>query len=189
MDLAAQALPDFAYRFADYAGENEWRAYVVVSPHEASQQLLSYVREIGEACVAFEVPSAASLVTCVTTDELLIMWGFESWSNEDFLQWDLDRSVFSRRRATALVLTLQSWERLFALSPNIASWIGASVWRKKPDSMRLAIAEREQRLEALRRFHNLTDEAVVTQARTGQLPRDPDFAEWLILLSRSDLIG
>jgi hypothetical protein len=45
-----------------------------------------------------------------------------------------------------------------------------------------------QRLEALPQFTGKTDLDVMHLAGTGQLPTDPEYGEWLVLLGRGDLI-
>lgn len=49
-------------------------------------------------------------------------------------------------------------------------------------------AVRAQRLEALRGWAARSDADVVRAAEQGTLPRDPEYAEWLVLLGRGDLL-
>jgi hypothetical protein len=53
----------------------------------------------------------------------------------------------------------------------------------------LSPGEIEQRLAALRAWASCGDAEVIQLAETGQLPRDPEYAEWLTLLGRGDLLG
>ena len=74
------------------------------------------------------------------------------------------------------------------MAPNVASWIGGSAWELE-GPQGLAPAERESRLQALRAWARLTDEDVVHLAEAGNLPQEPEYAEWLILLGRGDLLA
>jgi hypothetical protein len=52
----------------------------------------------------------------------------------------------------------------------------------------LSPSEIEQRLTALRAWAGRGDAEVIQLAETGQLPRDPEYAEWLTLLGRGELL-
>jgi len=65
--------------------------------------------------------------------------------------------------------------------------VGTSTWQVKP-SEELAAPDVEERLAILRNAHRLTDEQVIRMAEEGTLPREPSFAEWLLLIGRGDLL-
>jgi hypothetical protein len=72
-------------------------------------------------------------------------------------------------------------------APNLASWLGGLVFSRQDPGERLA-ALRQQRLASLRAWSSKTDEDVIRDAEAGTLPRDPEYAEWLVLLGRGDLL-
>lgn len=50
-------------------------------------------------------------------------------------------------------------------------------------------AHRDRRLAALRAWASRSDQEVLDAARTGTLPPDPEYAEWLVLLGHGELLG
>jgi hypothetical protein len=52
----------------------------------------------------------------------------------------------------------------------------------------LTESESQQRLAALQQSTGKTDAEVIRLAEAGQLPRDPEYGEWLVLLDRGDLL-
>lgn len=94
-----------------------------------------------------------------------------------------------REGCVVLVLSEQGAQRMFRAAPNLTSWIGAATWSFDDTIPTLSAEEREQRLEALRAWSSLTDTEVIEQAERGELPGDPEYAEWLVLLDRGDLIS
>ena len=57
-----------------------------------------------------------------------------------------------------------------------------------PDSGLMTEAERQERLKELSKHFGLTGEEVVRKAEAGELPHEPEFVEWLVLLNRGDLV-
>ena len=49
--------------------------------------------------------------------------------------------------------------------------------------------ERQARLASLREWSGMTDEEVIARAARGELSPDPQYALWLVLLNRGDLLG
>ena len=48
--------------------------------------------------------------------------------------------------------------------------------------------ERQERLKELSEHFGLTAEEVVQKAEARELPHEPEFVEWLVLLDRGDLV-
>lgn len=86
-----------------------------------------------------------------------------------------------------LVLEADVAEQLENTAPNLASWIAGSIWHLV-GTRALSAAETEERLVALRQRTGLSDDEVVGRSEAGRLPPDPEFAEWLTLLGRGDLL-
>jgi hypothetical protein len=74
---------------------------------------------------------------------------------------------------------------LATVAPNLWSWIGPRAWLLDPTAGQLDIAAR---LASLHEGTGLTDSEVIERAEAGTLGPDPVFAEWLVLLGRSDLL-
>jgi hypothetical protein len=85
------------------------------------------------------------------------------------------------------VTTPDSFGQLMQAAPNLASWLGALAFQYEDPSAWEADL-RARRLAALRSWAGRSDEDVVRAASQGRLPTDPEYAEWLVLLGRSDLI-
>jgi len=52
----------------------------------------------------------------------------------------------------------------------------------------LTTEECDERIDALQEYLGKTNDEVITLAENRQLPTDPEYAEWLILLNRGDLL-
>jgi hypothetical protein len=119
----------------------------------------------------------------------VIIAALDAWPPSEWRHLDELRSRFTREERTALVVSTATFENIMREAPNFSSWLGASVWTYLPRSSELTQPERERRLEALRAWASLTDADVITRAEQKTLPPDPEFAEWLVLLDRGDLLG
>ncbi|HWU86844.1 MAG TPA: hypothetical protein VN253_06200 [Kofleriaceae bacterium] len=107
------------------------------------------------------------------------------------LDWGLlDRRRSSLAHAGVLILitTFSSFDELMQSAPNLASWLGAQVFAYVRDGAGVEVA-RARRLDALRTWASKSDADIIHAAEDGTLPRDPEFAEWLVLLGRGDLLG
>lgn len=73
------------------------------------------------------------------------------------------------------------------LASHMRSWIGAAImrWQDEPD----VEVVRSARLAELRTCYGRSDDDVVRLAESGELPPEPHFAEWLVLLGRGSLVG
>jgi hypothetical protein len=121
-------------------------------------------------------------------DGIVIVTGVSGFVDSDWYEMDVNRSRLQRRGATVLVLDLASIEHLENQAPNFASWIGGNIWhlvKARPLDKILT----EQRLVALRGWSGLGDLDIVRLAESGKLPPDPEYAEWLTLLGRGELLG
>ena len=135
-------------------------------------------KSVSELCHLLHQPSH---------DGLLIQ-GLENWSDEQFQSLDIRRSSLSRQGFVVLWLTIDGVRRLFENAPNIRSWVGGSQFRAAPDPGWMSEEERRARLAALSDHYKLSDSDVIRMAETGTLPSDPEFAEWLVLLGRGELV-
>jgi hypothetical protein len=123
-----------------------------------------------------------------SSEDYLLLWTFEAWNCEDWHRLDACRSSLSKPRGGMLVLSSTSAEMMLNCAPNFCSWVGSRVYALEKDSEFLTDLDREIRLSALREWSGLSDAAVVESAESYQLPRTPEYIEWLILLGRGDLI-
>jgi hypothetical protein len=122
--------------------------------------------------------------------EYVVLWNFNCWNNKDwqgldYLRYELDYG----KHGGIMVLSQHSAESMAVYAPNFSSWIGGRIFQLILGSEFLTDEECESRLVTLREWKGLSDKEVIEKAEARQLPSDPEYGEWLILLDRGDLIG
>jgi hypothetical protein len=98
------------------------------------------------------------------------------------------RSALERTGPVVLWVAPDALARLTELAPNIRSFIGSSVFIAGPEPGIMTNNERETRLEELRQYYQISDQEIVRRAQAHELPPEPHFVEWLVLLGRGDLV-
>lgn len=132
--------------------------------------------------------SAEELVAALAGDPAeIIVVDASSLSAEDWAVLDRRRSSIAHRGVLVFVMTPESFDELMRRAPNLASWLGGQVFAYPDEKPRLA-AHRERRLATLRAWASRSDAEVIAAAREGTLPRDPEYAEWLVLLGHGELL-
>jgi hypothetical protein len=193
--LNPMGAPEAALRFMARRGRGDWTALVVepgVDVAPAAEELAEEMEALGDCSVerVLDARDAEDLAARLSaTHSPAVASGLEGWSAAEWAHFDRLRSRFTRDERTALVLGRAAFERLMQEAPNFSSWLGASIATYQPDASILDEEERRRRLEALRAWSSLSDEEVIARASAGTLPPDPEFAEWLVLLRRGDLLG
>jgi hypothetical protein len=87
------------------------------------------------------------------------------------------------------VLSEAMAREMMDIAPHVASWLSGSIGRIDPAKEREATdLARERRLRELGEKAGMTNEDVVERAQSGELEPDPEYAEWLVLLGRGDLL-
>jgi hypothetical protein len=170
--------------------------YVIylIPPGEAARvmaEIVGEIRALGEDATVGTVggpSSAARLVhdlPAIAGDVLLV--SAEAYTQADWRVLDQRRSALAREGALVFVTTPASFAELMRVAPNLASWLGGLVFsHEDPDVM--ARAQIGPRLAALQAWSGKSDAEIVEEAQRGTLPRDPEYAEWLVLLGRGDLL-
>jgi hypothetical protein len=131
---------------------------------------------------------AAAFATLVQeTQGALVVHGLDGYSAEDFRHLDGLRSVLQRRDPVVLVLTREATEQINRYAPNLASWI-YRYWTLDSAAGVLPDDQKEARLDVLRGKFDRTDLQIIAAAEAGTLRNDPEFAEWLVLLDRGELL-
>lgn len=119
---------------------------------------------------------------------VFLLIGLKVWSNEYFSELDRNRSGLEAGRYLIFQADDETAARLLNHAPNLASYFGTNVFRLDVDPSQMTAAEIEAALNQLRARYQRTDDDVVRQAEQGLLPPDPEFAEWLVLLGRGELV-
>lgn len=125
-----------------------------------------------------------------TSSHYIILFDFETWNQEKWQKLDAFRSRFDqKKKGGLLILTLNSAKQLLSYSPNFSSWLGGRVYQLNTEEEFLSNEEIEKRLQALQMWSGLSNNEVIEMATQRELPSDPEYGEWLVLLDREDLIG
>jgi hypothetical protein len=119
-------------------------------------------------------------------DEIVLL-DATALTSDDWSTVDRRRSDVAHRGVVVFIVTDVGFEALMRHAPNLASWLAGDVFavsHEDEDATEL----RAQRLAALRVWGGCSDEEIVAKANAGGLPPDPEYAEWLVLLGRADLL-
>jgi hypothetical protein len=189
----ASSLDEILQRISSRPNDNFWS--ILVTAPAQQQQALTELEEsipifIDEAVKVIAItPDVELLIHEVQSSEAyILLWQFDIWQQKQWQQFDYARSRFSHKKGGILLLTPHSAAQFQIYAPNFASWIGPRVYDLQLGLEILTEAESQQRLEALQQFTGKTDAEIIRLAETGQLPRDPEYGEWLVLLGRGDLL-
>jgi hypothetical protein len=187
------SLDEILQRISSLPNANFWS--VLVTSPEQQQQALTELEEsipifIDEVVTVVAItPDLEALIHAIqASEEYILLWQFDSWQPEQWQQFDYARSRFSHDKGGIILLTPNSAAQFQTYAPNFASWIGSRVYDLQLGLEILTEAESQQRLAALHQFTGKTDAEVIRLAETGQLPTDPEYGEWLVLLGRGDLL-
>jgi hypothetical protein len=172
---------------------NIWAALIV-----SIGDLNAAIAELEETLPIFTEETFRSLKVPTKLDELIqqihaaddsvLLWGFEQWEKQQWQEFDYDRSFFDRPNGGILLLTPNSANAFQRYAPNFASWVGSKVYDLELGTEILTEDERQQRLTSLQAWAGKTNDEIIQLAESNQLPADPVYGEWLVLLDRGDLI-
>ena len=192
LDVASASIPELALRLTAVLGTAAYAAYLVAEGAAADA-----ITELCEELIAFDRDLAIGVLRPGRGEQLfaalaratgeVILIDAASYSGRDWAVLDRRRSSLSRAGLMVFVTTPDSFAALMQAAPNLSSWLGALVFEQPHDAAGAAEA-REARLAALRSWAQKSDHDVIQAAIRGQLPADPEYAEWLVLLGRGDLL-
>jgi hypothetical protein len=163
----------------------------VNNDRQVADALSEAVQAMGAGAVErVHVDSPRSLIDGIRRpgEAIRIVSGLDHLSEDDWRHIDHSRSRLARTGCIVLVLAEQDVHRMFRGAPNLVSWVGAAVWSYDDAIPVLSEDEKEARLRVLRDWSGLSDAEVIERAERDVLPRDPEYAEWLVLLDRGDLV-
>jgi len=174
---------------------NVWLAILApVSDFDKIIEDLQEAIEIFAECEVGVISANSTILELINqiqeaSQDYLLLRNFESWTPESWREFDFLRSrIDQNKRGGVLILSSESTKAMFSYAPNFTSWLGARVFILSLGEELLTDEEIEDRLSALREWSGLSDSQVIKMATFHQLPLDPEYGEWLILLNRGDLI-
>jgi hypothetical protein len=121
-------------------------------------------------------------------DDAVILSGGTGLTPQKWRSLDIMRSALERKGPVILWLASDDIANLANLAPNIRSLIGASIFVAGPDGGIMTETERQERLKELSEHFGFSGDEAVRKAEAGELPHEPEFVEWLVLLGRGDLV-
>jgi hypothetical protein len=189
-EMTAGAL---ALRLVALRGTAAYTAYLAGAPDldAALVELEDELRALtSDAAVVRISPrnSEQLIADLVTTSVEMVVVDARGFVAQDWALIDRRRSSIAHRGVLVFVTTHASFGDLMRNAMNLASWLGGEVFAY-PSSDTAVAAHRERRLAALQAWASKTDAEVITAARVGTLPHDPEYAEWLVLLGHGELLA
>ena len=121
-------------------------------------------------------------------DDAVILSGGTGLTHEKWRSLDIMRSALERKGPLILWLASDDIANLANLAPNIRSLIGGSIFVAGPDGGIMTETERQERLKELSQHFGFSGDEAVRKAEARELPHEPEFVEWLVLLGRGDLL-
>ncbi|MFO5528638.1 MAG: hypothetical protein ACLBM1_12560 [Cuspidothrix sp.] len=173
---------------------NTWSALITSSLYSQQlvddlQETLSIFSECEVGCLSAQDETNVFIKQIIqASEDYLILWNFEQWDKNNWYEFDCMRSSLMRKRGVVLILSSESAKIMFSYAPNIVSWLGSRVYFFVKDTELLSVDEIQERLTALREWSGLTDSQIIEMAESRNLPPEPEYAEWVVLLERGDLI-
>ena len=120
--------------------------------------------------------------------DVVVVRGLEAWNDAALAALDINRSAVERPGFVILWLARAHLDRFFRSAPNLASWIGGTIFQVGTDRGWMTEEHRRARLTELSSHYHLKPEDVIQMAANRSLPPDAAFVEWLVLLGREDLV-
>jgi hypothetical protein len=179
-------------RAIERTGGNSWLALVVPDACIADvvEQVVDGIASESEIEVLrVDGPrDAAALAQAGRRAGILVASLADTWPPGEWARLDVLRSRLSRDHRSVLVLSESAARHVFGEAPHFARLFTGSVWDLAPDPDQMSDADRLDRVASLERWASLSTADMIERARTRTLPPDPEYAEWLVLVGRSDLL-
>ncbi|MEL6163628.1 MAG: ABC transporter permease [Cyanobacteria bacterium J06628_3] len=195
LNINSISIDEFLQRVGSQSNGNIWSVLVTsnLDNSELAEELKETISiftesEVGIISANNEIDNIVNEIQSAS-EYYLIIWDFETWDNRNWRKFDQMRSRLIKQRGVVLVLSETIVEKMFIDAPNIVSWIGSRVYELKEDTELLTEAERDTRLIELQQWSGYSNNKIIELAESEQLPPDPEYGEWLVLLNREDLIG
>ena len=189
------SLDELLQRITARPDGNIWMALIVaIDEIESTLEELQDTLEIFNECETGTFSGKEGALNLVqkinqNSEAYILLYDFEDWDSQQWKTFDGCRSHLDQgKKGGFLILTQESTRLMLHNAPNFVSWLGARIYQFQKDAEMLTQTERDRRLNALQENFEMSDQDVINRAENRQLPSDPEFGEWLILLDRGDLL-
>jgi hypothetical protein len=193
------SLDEFLQRNGGLLDSNIWMVLVVdINDIELTVTDLRDTLEIFSECSTGTISGTISgesgvrnLINQIkeASEEYFLLWKLDDWDNNEWKIFDALRSRLDKgNKGGLLVLSEQANNLMIHNAPNFVSWLGARIYYLHKDAEILSDEECDRRLATLQEWTGKTNDDVIALAENRQLPTDPEYGEWLILLNRGDLL-
>lgn len=191
-EVTRATVPQLALRLLALRGTFAYAAYLA-----PAEEVSSIIAELSEELVALDRSVEVAVLDVVVAEELfgeladtadeIVLLSSTGYVADDWELFDRRRSSLAHAGVMVFVMSRKNFDDLMRAAPNLASWLGALVFQHSDAAAALA-STRERRLVALRSWAHKSDDEIVEAAARGELPADPEYGEWLVLLGRGDLL-
>jgi hypothetical protein len=183
---------EFIRRAIERTGGNSWLGLVVPDHRLADvvEQTAAGIASESEVEV-FRVdapPDADALADAGLRTGILVGSLVDAWPPGAWARLDTLRSRLQREHRSVLVLSESAARHVFREAPHFARLFTGSVWDLAPEPHDMSEADRLDRIASLERWAGLSTPDMIAGAEARALPPDPEYAEWLVLVARSDLL-
>lgn len=191
--LGRITVPEFTRRVIERPGPGNW-LMLAVPPSETAQVAeqiafgVAQEAEPGEAPELVRPADADALTEAVLRRRNLVVTGIDDWPASQWARLDILRSRMLQAQRVAFVVSQAAAEHLVAAAPHFARFFSGSVWQTALDDDVMDEDERQARVAGLEAWAGLSTEEMIRRAERRELPADPEYAEWLTLVHRSDLL-
>jgi len=184
-------------RRLDLRGNESYSWFILIRPHGQDDAAIG---AFAEELSAFLGAKPRILdVTGLLIDDLrgklqspahdpVILLGFDERSADFWSSIDVNRSGLERSGGVIFWLSAKGASDLCTHAPNLRSFIGGSIFVVGTGGGEMSDQERMKRLEELAAFFGMENDQIIHKAEARQLPPEPEFVEWLVLLGRGDLV-
>jgi len=190
--LRELSLPELALRLDASQGDAAYLVYVVPPDElaDVAAELLAELNGTEIPTISIESTSAARLLHELSGFEGTLVLNAGGYRASDWSLLDRRRSDLQRVGPTVFLTTEESFDELMQVAPNLASWLGGNAFTRPPSELQATQIsnDRDERRAALRVWSGMSDADVIRRAEAHTLPLDPEYAEWLVLLGRGDLL-
>jgi hypothetical protein len=189
------SLDEFLQRNGGLLDSNIWMVLVVYTNDiESTVTDLRDTLEIFSECSTGTISGESGVRNLINqikeaSEEYFLLWKLDDWDNNEWKIFDALRSRLDKgNKGGLLVLSEQANNLMIHNAPNFVSWLGARIYYLHKEAEMLSDEECDRRLATLQEWTGKTNDDVIALAENRQLPTDPEYGEWLILLNRGDLL-